>query len=413
MAIIRVLTNLDFLAGFLSMLIQVAMTAVIGGTLGVSIGAGIIRSSQLTRATISFLRIGLWIPFLAVWALPHVLILNIITVLLLACYYYLALRFLLGMTWPDARVHVVRETLLQALFFALFSQIWLQPGGWDWFSFAGKQEDAVGYSVLICILGLLFLLRLVFRLGFDASAVLHGRLIVTGLVGKTEVPSIAAVIVAVVLGHSQSFSLHDNSSLISTAEIGFRQLTSATIETKAYELVLGDVAISLLEILGGLVLTGVFAFIVYKCLATNVTLRNWLLPVMPLTYIAPIVLSLFLMNWRILNLGWQTTTAVAFVTFFPFLRVLWGLRDLPLLCRILLAGEAALPFAFVAMLFGETISAVSGLGFYIVLTRDALQTQNAVAGALLVTVLLATLSSILRRLVRRLYFSSGAQATMP
>jgi ABC-type nitrate/sulfonate/bicarbonate transport system permease component len=120
-----------------------------------------------------------------------------------------------------------------------------------------------------------------------------------------------------------------------------------------------------------------------------------------LTGVVPIALSVLFLIWFGILTSGQTVAGVALLTCFPFLQVLWGLRDRPLLCRILLAIDDALPFGFVAMLFGEAMSSVAGLGFLMMsMHTDERLTDEGLAAAILTVALLIILSGTLRFVVR-------------
>lgn len=99
-----------------------------------------------------------------------------------------------------------------------------------------------------------------------------------------------------------------------------------------------------------------------------------------------------------------TAICVASLSFAPLMHTGWALREEPLLCRIVLAAEQALPFGFAAILYGEMMSA--GLGFAVVMATANFQTEKAFAIFLLTLALLFGLSSILRLLARWSYYSS-------
>ncbi len=307
------------------MMIAVALTSLLGGVIGIGSGVLIARSSKFARMAIRFLRLGLWLPFLASWVFWSSWIPAMAAVILASCYYYLSAK-LTGGGLPQ----VIRSTVLQALLFLLVSQVWLgREYGWDWF-----MEGALGYSVLILAV-FLFLLDRFFRSDFDQAAKERGAILVKQLGSRDSPPWGGAVLSGACIIPSLFF----------TGPIW------------------KDIGISLLEMIGGLGFAGCVALIFVRGLSANVAAKRWPFMLLPLTYITPILLPLFLLHQSVLTLSWQTTAGVASLSFFPFVQTLWGLRDQPLRLQMLLAAEDALPFAFVAMLFGETMNAVAGLGF--------------------------------------------------
>src|SRR5207237_10832254 len=110
------------------------------------------------------------------------------------------------------------------------------------------------------------------------------------------------------------------------------------------------------------------ALVVFALLSTTLTFSNFLFLLLPLTRIAPIVLWLLVWVTWIVSLQdflvlWHKVIAVGCLTFFPFVQALWGLRERPLLYRVLMAIDDSLPIAFVTMCFGELYAATRGLGF--------------------------------------------------
>jgi hypothetical protein len=92
---------------------------------------------------------------------------------------------------------------------------------------------------------------------------------------------------------------------------------------------------------------------------------------------------------------------VALLVFLPFLQALWGTWDQALLRRVALAIEAALPMAFVGMLFGELFGSTAGLGFMMIVAGATYEYQKGLAGFLLIAVLILTLSTALRSITKR------------
>jgi ABC-type nitrate/sulfonate/bicarbonate transport system permease component len=201
------------------------------------------------------------------------------------------------------------------------------------------------------------------------------------------------------------YGLHSTlSAPLDAFKMAYRLLLGDGIPPPLDNVLWGDIGVSLAEIFGGLVLGGGVALVVYKSSFAGNFWRKRLVLVLPLTYITPIMISPFLLGWGILTGASQTTIGVALLSFFPFIQVLWGLPDCPLACRILAAADEALPPAFVAMLFGETMHAFSGLGFFMLTVRDHThRATEAVATLLIIIALLIGLSAIFRTIIKRLY----------
>jgi hypothetical protein len=109
------------------------------------------------------------------------------------------------------------------------------------------------------------------------------------------------------------------------------------------------------------------------------------------------MLSLFLINLGIVTTSVFTITAVASLSFFPCAQAFWKLDNNPLSGRLLHAAEKALPFAFVAMFFGEAWNATAGVGFLMVILRTDLHTlQYGIAVSLIALILFGSISGCLR-----------------
>ena len=166
--------------------------------------------------------------------------------------------------------------------------------------------------------------------------------------------------------------------------------------------------ISLLEISVGLVLSGVVALIAVRGLSSIAIFRARAFQLLPLTYLIPIALPLFLIHFVGFIGSGQTTVGIASLSFFPMVQALWGLRDRPVLFRILLAVDEALPYAFVAMFFGEAMSSIVGWGFFSLGSRYSIgHIAEGIAAALLSAALLIILSFALRWTAKRIYFGSA------
>jgi len=182
-----------------------------------------------------------------------------------------------------------------------------------------------------------------------------------------------------------------------------------------------DIGVSLLEVATGLALGGSMALIVLGGLSTFNPLRGLFSRLLPLTYISAIVVWLLMWvfpavvavltpNWVGL---WHKVVVVGFLTFFPFMQGLWGLRNHPLSYRILLAIDDALPIAFVAMMFGELWASTAGLGFMMTVASATYQTDKGLVGFIIIVILLTAFSAILRSIAKRLRLPEPSAEVIP
>lgn len=175
----------------------------------------------------------------------------------------------------------------------------------------------------------------------------------------------------------------------------------------------GDIGVSLLELLGGIILGLCIALLLSALLSiTDGVIRNVLFAVISILYISPIVL--WLLSWFVAGISPSSAftyflhkvIAVAFLSFFTLTQALWALRDRPLIYRLLSAVDDTLPIAFLAMLFGELWASTQGLGFAMTVASATYQHDKGLAMFLLVVAMLAAISAMLRWITKRLYFSS-------
>ncbi|MBI4488709.1 MAG: hypothetical protein HY694_06455 [Deltaproteobacteria bacterium] len=417
------------LGGFTMMLLQLTFASLLGSGIGFALGGLITRSTWLTQAVLRFLRLGLWLPFLIYWPLPiwpprenykydpifWAWIATAAAVILSACYHHLTARFTLGLEWREARAQVVKAVILQSLFICVISQGWVSPYGWNWFLLPGQGEVAAVYTALVLLAVFVFLIGLVFQSDFEQTAAYRGMVVVREVAStswRSLMGAIVFTIVCLVLWHLITRPLYPYLLIgtpLDVLSIGYRLLTEGTSFPDMDSTLWRHIGISLIEVLGGLFLGGVAGLVTFRGLSTHNTLKTWLLPFLPLTYVVPIVLPLIVIHWVGRYTGpWRITLGVALLTFFPFIHVLWGLRARPTLCRILLATDEALPFAFVAMIIGEAMNGVAGLGYFMVVARVTRNTVDAgLAASLLTVALFVILSASLRSLVKQTYFQQG------
>ena len=153
--------------------------------------------------------------------------------------------------------------------------------------------------------------------------------------------------------------------------------------------------------------TGTLVLTISAILLNNSTIRKWTLTILSLTFAVPMVLlpawhgSLFHQGHYI----WYAVS-VACLSFYPMMHTVWSLREEPILCRIFLAVDQALPYGFAATLYSQMMSATAGLGFATIVPAATVETEKAFAIFLLTLALLFGWSSTLRLLAGWIYFSS-------
>jgi ABC-type nitrate/sulfonate/bicarbonate transport system permease component len=371
------LGDIEFLRDFARvMLRQTIFISVTGGALGFGIGLLLLKSTGLTQKVLSFLRQGLWLPFVFLFAAPDPFALGIAAVALCTCYHYLVAVSVLGLHGRESKAYVAREAILQAFFFSLLSQMWWK--GWTWFDFVPTYRPAEGVGVLITLLVSLVFINWIFHFDFDLAAE-RCRTIHERNRGNPTWNSFCALLLFAVLVFLLLWEV------IGAPGSLFPSPLNVLTAGFAYSDMHRNIRISLLEIFGGIILGAVIATLLVALLSvTRGILRNALSTIFPLLYISPIVLWLL---WWATN-SWKPPLfmeyshkliAVAFLSSFTLAQSLWALRSCPLIFRLLLAVHDALPFAFVAMLFSERWAATGGLGFAMIMAHATHQTARGLA----------------------------------
>jgi len=308
------------------MLRHAIFSLVAGGIIGTAVGFVILKSSWLTHATIRFLRIVLWFPFIVLFAVPDTFTLGIVAVMLCAIYHFLTARSLLKIGGKDALRHVAREATLQAILITLIAQMWTQR--WQWTLFAAIQNAGMGFGVLASLVALLSLINWIFKSRFqvlsERCAVittqelnLAGRSSFLGVVLFTVVWLLLWQVTSLILGIANSSPF---------------DALRETLELVSYG-IWGDITTSLLEIVGGMFVGGSLAVAISTILYRSEKVQSVVIDLLPIAYISPIALWLLVflfVDWLKVNhsLGYgHKIIGIGLLTFFPFVQALWGFRD--------------------------------------------------------------------------------------
>ncbi len=402
---IEAFRNLDFLLAFGKTLFDVFLASLLGVAIGLVLTVLISQSSWLIQTAIRLFRLGLWAPFFIFWGIPNWLFPTAVAaVSLFTCYRFLSIR--MGNSWPlrNGIGEVHRQAILHALLFYLLFQIWSVNG---WMSLGVSKVDTA-YAILVLLLLFVFFLDRLFRSNFPTVAETRGTVLVKEIASRRR-SSFWGVgfLIIVCLAAWQLLS----DQILRHFRVGS---PLAVLDTLYPLLAAGevffDIGVSLLEVLAGLVLGGGVAVFIFHNMSHRAPFRNVMFAFLPLTFIVPIMFRLVEINWMGWDVSsWRTALDVGLLTFYPFVLVLWGLRNSPLVCQILLAADNTLPYAFLAMLFGEQVASSKGLGFYIAWTRAISSIDRSLGGALLTFGLLVLLSFILRSTAKRLYFAESSE----
>ncbi len=246
-----------------------------GGLIGIALGSVIIRSSRLVEASLRFLRIAQWVPFILWWPIAAQLLIppdgritryffiwaiGAPAVALAACYHYLSARFTLGLEWQRVIFEVGRAIVLQGLFMSLMLalSVWSEP----LLVYPGNENVTRHYVVMVSLALFLIVLKWVFRSSLDHTANVRKEILFAELNGRNGVSLWDATLLVLLCLLAWQF----------LSAIGYLRLTPVSV-LKALLLLLSvgdilkDMGVSLLEVLGGLVLSGGAALVLARGLS--------------------------------------------------------------------------------------------------------------------------------------------------
>jgi ABC-type nitrate/sulfonate/bicarbonate transport system permease component len=405
--------------GFLKLLRQIILFFVPGFFVGIGAGSLIFRNVLLTQITLRFLRLGLWLPFLLLFANPfNGFILTLPVALLCSLYHYLVARYLLGFRGIDVLRYVGRESFLQVFFFSLVSQLWI--GIWQWYRFVSIVDPSGGLEVLFLVLAFLAFTNWVFRSKFDVSTRRREVFIAKGLDIANRQSLFGAMLLTIVCFIAWQLLPQVFPLLFQTSPFNAAAAVFSLIEK---EEVWGHIGLSLLEIIVGLAFSGLL--VAFGTLLMLPRVRIYTFNLLPFTYVSPIVVYLFVflyLPYMTYMIGahlpgwlffWHKAVAVGLLSFFPMIQMWWSFRDRPIVYRSLLTIDDALPIAFIAMSFGEAFAATQGISFMMIKESFSKHADKAMAGFLISAVLLVALSTILREMAKRIFAPEMASATIP
>jgi ABC-type nitrate/sulfonate/bicarbonate transport system permease component len=422
--IFKALGGEKLITAVMDIVILFIFCSVPGWIIGATVATFISRSYRLTHVLLRFLRVGLWTPFFVWWPLPAQLVtmgrhydslfwtwsIGFAAIALFVCFNFLIAWSSLGLDRRAAKSLVASLTLHHALFVSLM----LELSVWSlrWFVYPGAKEAIIGYAVFIFLAVFLIFMDQVLHFSFDRAAEARRIVLLTEISSRTWASLCGTMTIVTLFIVAWEVLSAFGYLLVAPSAVFQKIYHMASLKVDAQQWTgtsWQDIRVSLLEVFAGISLAGGAAFLVAKGLLASERFRRWMVPVLPLTYVVPIVLLPGWFGWSGLLFSRWTTVCVAFLTFFPLVQTLWGLRDRPLLCRLFLAVDEALPFAFVAVVYGESTNAVAGLGFAMVVASGTARVLEAVSALVLLLALFAGVSSTLRWLAKRLYFSDSTE----
>jgi hypothetical protein len=397
----------DVIIGFLALIVHVGLLAGIGSALGVTI-ALLVRKTNSLDPLLALFWLFSWLSQLAMWALPYWTILGVASVASAAAYYYLNAKTILKLEKHESYSFVEAEVLLQAILTSLVIQL-LDPYGFKWFLVSESTGSLRAALVVILIAGVVYLLGLLQRDRVEFLSRAHSTVVLR--LGSTASLNFFKVHLSItllflggweILGRAlPELSISYPSEIVDTAVrllIGERRGSV----TRGY--LWGDIAVSLTEIVTGLICSVCLAFF-YCHYSLKQNGNSTVLKLLPLVAITPMLVVPFFFVWGVLKEFWLTVICVAHLSLFPSTLLFWGLKDKPLRVRASYTLCYALPFAFIGMLIGETFSASSGIGF--ALTGTWLQQNNIASVRMFLFAVLTTMFATMLLFLRLLKRAMG------
>jgi ABC-type nitrate/sulfonate/bicarbonate transport system permease component len=352
----------------------------------------------------------IWSPLLLLIIVPsETTVWAVAAAVLFSSYNYLVARTLLDFRGRDVINHVGRETILQLFFFFMLAQLLL---------FTFWESLSLGLQALAIVVIFVALINWVFHSNFEASANSREIVLRKQLESANRRSLVGVIVIAIAcLFIWQAFaSLWFYGGSVSPIALlsPLGALKAALSLVHAGQIWL-DIKVSWLEMFFGLVLGSLMALVV-AALCISKLLRSALffflsfavVPSMLIAYSLALTALLPYVNFLL----WGKLLAGAFLTFYPFLETWWALRNYRVVFRILMALDAALPFAFVAMIYGE-LASTAGLGFEMLVASSTNEWDKALSVFLITVGLLVGLSSCLRWIARSFYTPAPAANAVP
>jgi len=384
-----------------------------GGLIGTMLGYLITHNTKLASASMSLLRIGQWAPFVIWWVLVILLFvapdqqlgryffvwtMAIPAVALGVSYHFLCTKHLLRLDLRTSIFASAGQACHRALFISLV--LALSVGSVNWVVVSANDHAVRHYVAATVLAFFLFVVNWLNKSGIDHSAASYREILVADLSRSGGAAFWTATLIVV-----SFIAVWPILNLLGYFRVSPVSVFNVTVTLISGAEIWQDMWASLREMIAGIVFSGTLVLIISGTLLKNSMIRKWTLSILSATFAIPMVLlpawlgSAFIYN----DVTWHAAS-VACLSFFPLMHTVWALREEPLMCRIFLAADQALPYGFAATLYGQMVMATTGLGFATVVASATVQTEKAFSIFLITFSLLFVLSVILRRLAKKVYF---------
>jgi hypothetical protein len=413
------------LIAFVMTLAQFTLSCALGGMCGYVLSGLLNYNRSLAQLMIRFLGIGYWAPLYLYAALPLwpvrptlepqeglaiifwpawvTAIATIPAVSLCSLYQSLLVRTQSGLLRTSALKAAKVNIVIYTSLVVVLSQLWITTFGW--LSFLGSSVvGSAGATLGILIVALLvYILIRRFFPNFSELARNHAKVFETQL--SNNAWSIAfggiSVLISIIFfwyllaTTFPNYNWH-NVGLFDLVKIAFAWVTAAGDARIAETNIWIHFLVSLLELGAGLLGTIAIWLLISSLELTNASSRKFKIQASYFTWLFPLAAIGILSDLGVLTGSLQTSAVITSLTLFPFVRLYQGFADKKIIVRVLFALEDALPFGFVGLFFGETMSAVAGLGFVITTERASFHVAEAIGAAFLMYIIFVILSALLR-----------------
>jgi ABC-type nitrate/sulfonate/bicarbonate transport system permease component len=341
--------NREIAIGFIAFVIQFALTVLLGLLIGTALAGAILKSQTLPHFLVNGLWLAQWFAVIGLWATWYVSTVGFTGAVAATVYYTILFNTSIEQNPSLRRLLTAKEVTSYCLLVILVVHT-LEPTGFAWFAVLSEYGELRALAALSFVVFTIYI----------KDALLPGNSVTSEVLGCERASTknqshrnlqwlglgFFFIVLVVLLLRA------GGSALLLRAEVWFH------------------IGVSLFEVTIGLVLSLGLASLLDGTLKKHANLRTQPFHGFQFTYLIPIMIIPLLLKYGILSGIWLTVSAVFALTFFPCFRIMWYLQADGGANRRLASLSEALPYAFVGMLFGETLHATRGLGFAMIATTE-------------------------------------------
>ena len=303
----------------------------------------------------------------------------------------------------DIQFKIWHSTIHYALFLSIVIQPWVVPYSWLLFS---PKETSLRPSVLataVLLYGVLsWILKLSFGANFEREVSIHGQSIKHEL-EEDRSDSRWLVMLSVFVGvliwevlASTGFKTYLSGPIDVAKSVWFHLFLGIPLTYWNHPMI-EELSSSIVKVFVGLSAGTALVQIFLAQVSARKVYREWFY--YGRYYIA--LLALNLVYFIGFHDFWITVLVISLVVLYPMLKIFWGFRDYPWICRFFLSVRTVLPCAFVTLIFAESINATQGIGLLVIYANAGFYINDALAGILVWYFILQILLFTINHLVER------------